>query len=83
VKICFLSLPSKSLYCCLLVLLVSFCSSGVPGGEVLPGYGWEENWVVHNELIRILELEHTLIGARAYSHFLSCINSLPGMLTTL
>jgi len=32
--------------------------------------------VVHNELERILELEHTPI-------FLSCINSLPSMLTTL
>ena len=83
VKIFFLSLPCKSLYCCLLVLLVSFCSSGVPGGVVLPGYGSEENRVVQNELVRILELEHTLIGAGAYSHFLSCINSLLGMLTTL
>ena len=53
-----------------------FYISVAPGGEVLPGYGWEETCMVHNELVRILELEHT-------PTFLSCINSLEGMLTTL
>jgi len=48
---------------------VSFYSSGVPRGEVLPRFGLEENRVVHNDLVRILELKHTLIGAGAYSHF--------------
>ena len=51
-----------------MVLVVSFRSSGIPGGEVLPRYGWEENRVVHDELVRILALEQTLIGAGAYIH---------------
>ena len=56
-----------------MVLVVSFCSSGVPGGDVLPRYGWEENRVVHDELVRIWALEHTLIGAGAYIHPLGVV----------
>ena len=64
VKTTFLScLASLSLYCCIVILVVSFCSSGVPRGEVLLGYGWEENQVVYNDLVRMLALEHTLVGA--------------------
>ena len=57
---------SLSLYYCIVILVVSFCSSGVPRGEVLLGYGWEENRVVHDDLVRVLALEHTLLGAGAY-----------------
>jgi len=41
-----------SLYCCILVLVVSFYSSGVPGGGVLPGYGWVENRMVQMSWLR-------------------------------
>ena len=72
-KTIFLSFPYISLYCCIVVLVVRFCSSGVLGGEILPGYGWEKNQVVHDELVRILALEHTLIGAGAYIHPLGVV----------
>jgi len=32
-------------------------------GRISPWIWWEENWMVHNELVRILEQEHNLIGA--------------------
>jgi len=41
-----------SLYCYILVLFVSFYSSGVPGGGFLPGYGWVENRMVQMSWLR-------------------------------
>jgi len=67
-KLIFLGLPCISLYYNILVLLVSFYNIGIPGEEVLVGYGWEENRMVHNELVRILDLDNTRIGAGSYSH---------------
>ena len=57
-------LPHLALYIYLLqrfATVSKLIQLGGPRGKVLSRYGWVENQMVHNELVRILELEHTPI----------------------
>jgi len=70
-------LPYFSLKICLLLYFGTareILQLGVLEGEFLPGYVWEENEIVHNELVRILELEHAPIFLELYKFTLRYVD---------